>query len=186
MKHYLIAERYAKALADQIADAELQAAVCALEEAAEIYAGSDALRNVLSSPAIELEKRVEVLRQVMTAAEIVPTASRLVELLLVRGRIALLPNVNEIFGALADERLNRVRAKVTTAAKMTDDQKSRLARALGAWIGRDVHVREKLDPDILGGVVAQLAGVVIDGSVRTRVERLREELLARDIRAESA
>ena len=186
MKNYLIAERYAKALCSALEDAELDEICDTLAAAADLYESSEALRNVLSSPAIELDKRRDVLRQVLTGAALDERVQRLVEVLLARGRIAILPDVATVFRMLADARLNRTRANVTTAKETTAEQEERLKQALQAWSGKDVKIERDVNPDILGGVVARVGGTVIDGSVRTRIEQLREYALAYDIRAQDA
>ncbi len=185
MKHYLIAERYAKALRNAVKDEELDSVGEMVGTVAALYGESEALRNVLSNPAIDLKKRLEVLREVLAAAEIDERAVKLAEaLLLRRGRITLLPDVATIYYMLADERLGRVRATVVTAAEPSPEQEERLAKALGAWSGKEVRITREIDPDILGGVVARMGDAVIDGSVRTRIERLREHALEYDIRAQ--
>lgn len=183
MKNYLVAERYAKALCNTLDTDMLDEAAEALDALNNLYQGSDELRNVLSSPAIELDQRRELLRRIMAAVEIEGPVTRLAETLLARGRITLLSDVATVFGMLADERQDRVRATVITAEEPTDEQEERLKNALSKWVGKEILIQREIDPDILGGVIAKLAGAVIDGSMRTRIERLREEMLAHDIRA---
>lgn len=185
MKNYLVAERYAKALCESLDDGALDVAAEALSVVTGLYRNSEDLRNALSNPAIEIEQRRELLRQVMAAAELTGPVARLAEILLVRGRIVLLPDVTAVFGMLADKRLGRVRATVITAVAPSPEQEERLQKALSCWAGKDVWIQRETDPDILGGVIAKLDDAVIDGSVRTRIERLREALLAHDIRAGS-
>ena len=64
-------------------------------------------------------------------------------------------------------------AEVRSAIPLTDDQKSRLADALGQATGKQVEVKVIVDPSIKGGLVAQVGDTVIDGSVRRRLEQLR-------------
>ncbi len=65
-------------------------------------------------------------------------------------------------------------AEVRSAVALTDDQQARLAAALGAATGREVAIRNIVDPTVLGGVVTQIGDTVIDGSVRTRLNQLRD------------
>lgn len=182
MKNFLLAERYANALSSVLEDAALDAASNQLSEFAAAYADFERLRNVLSSPAIDLETREALLREVMAAMDVSEPVVRLAVVLLTRGRIAILSDVSVVFCMLVDERLNRVRAAVTTAEAITEEQRRRLAAALKAWANKEVLMQEEVAPEILGGVIARLQGTIIDGSVRTRVERLRDELLALDVR----
>ncbi len=186
MKNYLIAERYAKALCNTLPDEQLDATGRMLKEAANIYIESETFRNVVNSPAVDVEIRREVLRQVLAAAEIDENIQRLSEVLLTRGRFALLPDVATVFGMLSDVRLNRVRATVTTAAETTPEQDERLKQALQKWSGKEIRMEREINPEILGGVLARIGSTVIDGSVYTRIERLREYALEYDIRMQDA
>ena len=67
-------------------------------------------------------------------------------------------------------------AEVRSAIALTDDQKSRLAEALGKATGKQVEVKVIIDPSIQGGLVAQVGDTVIDGSVRRRLEQLKNAL----------
>ena len=67
-------------------------------------------------------------------------------------------------------------AEVRSAIALTDDQKSRLADALGEATGKQVEVRVIIDPSVMGGVVAQVGDTVIDGSVRRRLDQMRNAL----------
>ncbi len=185
MKHYLIAERYAKALRNVLEDEALDGAGEMLAGAAELYSESEALRNVLNNPAIDLDMRRKILREVLSAGETDEAVINLADALLRRGRIALLPDVTVVYDTLADARLGRVRATVFTAAEPTQEQEERLLQALKKWSGKEVRVTRETDPDILGGVIARIGDAVIDGSVRTRIEKLREYTLAYDIRAQN-
>ncbi len=68
-------------------------------------------------------------------------------------------------------------AEVRSAIALTDDQKSRLAAALGQATGKQVEVKVIVDPTVMGGLVAQVGDTVIDGTVRRRLEQLQQRLL---------
>jgi F-type H+-transporting ATPase subunit delta len=69
-----------------------------------------------------------------------------------------------------------VAAEVRSAVPLDEDQRRRLAEALSAATGRAVEVKVVVDPEVLGGVVAQVGDTVIDGSVRARLDELRERI----------
>jgi len=83
--------------------------------------------------------------------------------------------VDELVAASAKE-ANREVAEVRSAIPLSDDQKSRLADALGKATGKLVEVKVIIDPSIKGGIVAQVGDQVIDGSVRHRLEQLKQSL----------
>jgi F-type H+-transporting ATPase subunit delta len=71
---------------------------------------------------------------------------------------------------------NKELAEVRSAVALTDDQKERLADALGKATGKKVEVKVVVDPSVLGGLVAQVGDTVIDGSIRARLDQLRESI----------
>ena len=63
-----------------------------------------------------------------------------------------------------------------TAIELTEDQRQRLAEALGRSTGKNIDVKVIVDPSVLGGIVTQIGDVVIDGSVRYRIAQLKEQI----------
>ena len=178
MKHYLIAERYARSLDRAIQqDGEREAAADGLRTIAAHYESEHELRNVLSNPAISAEQRAAVLGEILRREDAPPLVASLLDTLLRRGRITVLPAVAELFATMTDGRLNRSGAVVTTAIALSDDHKNKLRAALEAFSGTQVRADFRVDPDILGGAVARIKGKLIDGSLRARLQRLRQTLL---------
>jgi F-type H+-transporting ATPase subunit delta len=68
---------------------------------------------------------------------------------------------------------NKEVAEVRSAIDLNDDQRKRLAEALGQATGKQVEVKVVVDPSVLGGIVAQVGDTVIDGSVRGRLDQLK-------------
>jgi F-type H+-transporting ATPase subunit delta len=99
-------------------------------------------------------------------------------LLLDKGRIGSLPDIARAHRALVDEHAGRVRATVTTARPLDPALEARLKAALEKTSGKTVLLDKKEDPSIVGGLVTQLGDIVYDGSVRTQLQQLREQLLA--------
>jgi F-type H+-transporting ATPase subunit delta len=178
MKNYLIAERYAKGLSGTLEDNALQESARYLRELGQMYADDHDLRNVLSNPAIASEKRGAVLRALCDLSQVPPSVARLAEVLLGRGRIALLPDVAEVFQHIADERLGRVTARVSTAVALSDAQREALGAQLARYCGKEVRMDCQVDAEVLGGVVARMGSVVLDGSVQSQLHALEKELLS--------
>ena len=83
--------------------------------------------------------------------------------------------VEELVRMAAAERRKAV-AEVTSAVPLDGEQQERLARALSSVTGRDVEVRVIVDPNVIGGLTARVGDQVIDGTVRSQLQRLREQL----------
>lgn len=181
MKNYLAAQRYARALNDSIAEPErLEPALSDLQAFAALLSENADFRWVLRNPALQASQRAAVLDEVLQKMGGDPLVANLARELLRRGRIDIVEEAVETFGRMVDRRLNRVTARVTTAQAVTDDQAERIRAGLSSYSNRDVRLKTRIDPKIIGGVVVRLDGTVIDGSLRARLKQLRNALLSEE------
>jgi F-type H+-transporting ATPase subunit delta len=100
-----------------------------------------------------------------------------VKLLLENGRTAVLPEISTHFEVLKAKVENSVDATVTSATKLSDKQVDEIATALKARLGRDVRIETEIDENLIGGAVIRAGDVVIDGSLRARLEGLATALI---------
>lgn len=147
-----------------------------LEAAAEVVADERAL-EVVANPAIPTERRAEVVAELLGDRASRPVQN-LIQLLLRRGRIDQLPRVAEEFRRLDDARQGISHATVTSAAELTPDEIRDLTRRLEQTTNGRIALDVKVDPSLLGGLVVRLGDRMIDGSVRGRLERLRNQLIS--------
>jgi F-type H+-transporting ATPase subunit delta len=140
-------------------------------------AGDPRSLEVLANPAIPIERRTKALDDMLSDRVSAPTAN-LLRLLLRRGRIEDLPRVAAEFRRLDDIRQGITHATATSASELTEDEirqlTARLEQSTGGRIALDVEV----DPRLLGGLVVRVGDRLIDGSVRGRLERLRNQLIS--------
>ena len=133
--------------------------------------------RVLANPAVALESR-----DAMVDSAIGPTISRpvlnLVKLMLRRGRIDQLPRVSAEFRRLDNARQGIVPATATTAAPLSQDDVRALVGRLEQMTGGRIELVLQVDPSLLGGLVVRVGDRLIDGSVRGRLERLRNQLVS--------
>ena len=137
--------------------------------------GSDELRSVLTDAAIPAERRTGVVEQLL-GGKASPVTTSLVSFVVSAGRARDLPKIIDKLVARAAAEKDRTVAEVRTAIPLTDDQRSRLQVALSRATGTQVEVKDVVDPNVLGGVVAQIGDTVIDGSIRNRLEQLRSKI----------
>ena len=97
-------------------------------------------------------------------------------LLLENGRVAALPEIAERFEALKAKVENTVDAVITSATPLSDEQQRAMAQALQEKLGRDVRVTTEIDENLIGGAVIRAGDVVIDGSLRARLDGLANAL----------
>lgn len=137
--------------------------------------GSDELRSTLTDRAVPVELRQGIVEDLLGGrASSVTTA--LVSFVVGSGRSKDLPAIIDRLVERAAEERSQAVAEVRSAIPLDDDQKDRLAVALGKATGKNISVKVIVDPSILGGIVAQVGDTVIDGSVRSRLNQLREAL----------
>jgi len=105
-----------------------------------------------------------------------PAVLNLARLLVAKRRIRLAPQVREEFGSLLDAHEGRARATVTTAVPLSEEQKAEVAGRLTQITGKTVSVEQVVDPGIVGGLVALVGDILIDGSTRSRLVALKKSL----------
>lgn len=140
--------------------------------------GSDELRSVLTDEAIPAGRRLGVITDLL-GGRASPLSAALVSTVVAAGRARQLPEIVDRFVQRSAASRDRAVAEVRSAVPLEGDQRDRLAEALGRATGKAVEVRVVVDPDVLGGLVAQIGDTVIDGSVRSRLDELRERIGAR-------
>ena len=168
-------DHYASALFE-IAKAEgsLETVEDELFKVARTIEGSDELRTTLSDPNIPLERRIGVIQDVFRTAH--PTTLALLSFVVSTGRTRdLTAIIDRLVEKAADERKETV-AEVRSAIELDDETRRRLAEALSTSSGQKVSLKVIVDPSVLGGIAVQIGDTVIDGTVRTRINQLREAL----------
>ncbi|MEJ7748865.1 MAG: ATP synthase F1 subunit delta [Candidatus Limnocylindrales bacterium] len=145
--------------------------------AASAIAGDPRPMVILASPAIATERRVEVLQDLLRE-QISQPVMNLILLLLRRGRIEELPRVAAEFQRLDERRQGITRATATSAAPLGPEEVRALTARLEGSTGGRVNLELRVDPGLLGGLVVRIGDRLIDGSVRGRLERLRNQLIS--------
>jgi F-type H+-transporting ATPase subunit delta len=142
---------------------------------AQVIRGNDELRDTLADPHIPVATRQQVIVDLL-GGKAQPVTVSLVSLVVANGRVRDLPAiVDELVTRTAAETGKAV-AEVRSAIALTDDQRTRLATALGQATGKQVEVKVIVDPSIQGGLVAQIGDTVIDGSIRRRLDQMKNAL----------
>ena len=145
-----------------------------LEQAAAITDGQ--LMDVLANPALPLDQRLTAADRVL--AGLSQPVRNIVFLLIRRRRIEQLPRVAAEFARLDDRRNGITHATATSAAPLTDIEVRALTARLEQMTGGTIALTTDIDEGLLGGLVVRVGDRLIDGSVRGRLERLRQQLAA--------
>jgi F-type H+-transporting ATPase subunit delta len=134
--------------------------------------GNDELRTTLTDAALPVSRRQQIVEDLL-GGRAHPITTSLVSMVVGTGRSRDLPAIIGELVRLSAAEANKEVAEVRTAVALTDDQKDRLAAALGTATGKQIEVKVVVDPSVLGGVVAQVGDTVIDGSIRTKLDQLK-------------
>ncbi|MGH9264342.1 MAG: ATP synthase F1 subunit delta [Acidimicrobiales bacterium] len=142
----------------------------------DVLAQSDELRATLTDQSIPAEKRQEIMQDLLGTANATPITTNLVTFVVGAGHARDLPAIiKKLIERAASDRKHSV-AEVRSAIPLDDDQRKRLAQALSKNLGQDVEVKVHVDPSVLGGLSARVGDVVIDGTVRHRLDQLKETI----------
>jgi F-type H+-transporting ATPase subunit delta len=133
------------------------------------------LKQALSDKSIDRAARLNVLDDLL-ADKVSSHTLGLLSFVVEQGRARQLPQILEEVSALAAEARESVVAEVRSAIALDDKQQKQMADALSKATGKKVEVKNIVDPSVVGGVVAKVGETVIDGSVRRRLEQLKEQV----------
>jgi F-type H+-transporting ATPase subunit delta len=166
-----IARPYARA-AFETAQANKQSAAWsrALTTAAAGVA-DPAVQALLGSPKLPKAALVQIFIE-LAGSELGENGSNFLRLLAENRRLGLLPEIAQAFEALRAEAERTVEASVVSASPLDDKAREVLARALKKRLDREVTLKCEIDPRLIGGAVIRAGDLVIDGSVRSKLERL--------------
>ncbi len=146
----------------------------ALEKILEISTDEEFMA-LLESPRLPFETKKELLLQRL--GEIHPLAMNLTLLLVHKGTLRLMGEIYRQYLSLLDAHRGVERAKVIAAVPLSDEERNSIAIGLGKLMERKVVVDHRVDPSIIGGFVARVGDLLIDGSIRQRLESLKKSLV---------
>jgi F-type H+-transporting ATPase subunit delta len=142
---------------------------------ARTFEASAELRDALADPRIPAERKQGTVADLLEGKASPLTAS-LVEFIVGAGRGSDLPAIADRLGEQAAGERDRVIAEVRAAIELDAETVARLEESLGRATGRQVEVKTVVDESLIGGIVARVGDTVIDGSVKHRLEQLRETM----------
>ena len=139
--------------------------------------------NFLSDPSMDNDRRLEFLTGLFGKAKATVLAGKdkrgtnFLKLLLEYGRIAVIPEISEHFERLKANVENTVDVTVTSATALSAGQQKEIAKALEKRLGRDINLETEIDASLIGGAVITAGDIVIDGSMRARLDSLTNALI---------
>ncbi len=135
----------------------------------------DVLQAAFQNPAVDMKRRMDLAARL--APEMRPETLNLMRLLIEHHRTRDMPAIRQEFDRLADEASGIVTATMTTAIPLEESERKRYEQALSRKLDRRVRLGFRTDPAMIGGATIQIGDHLVDASVRTQLNRLREDLL---------
>ena len=171
-----IARRYAKSLAELCDEADNHEVIGKqLETFAQTYASSDELQHVMKSPVVSLENKRAVLVPLVDKFLFAVLTRHFLLLLLDNGRIDEIGAISNAFGQLMDAMHNRRRVEVSSPVPLEQQEVARIQSAIERLTGSSITLEAKIDPSLVGGLTIKIDNIVLDGSVQTHLNNLREQ-----------
>ena len=176
MSQGVIARRYAKALIN-LAEKDLENTGKSLTALADVFSNSTELSEVLSDTKVSSQIKQNVLKEILKKIKVSKLVDTFIRYLLAKRRIVLLPKIERALNLFLQEKLGRIEAGITVAQEISEVTVSKLEKAISRYSGKEVSVNITIDPAIIGGIVTRIGSVVIDGSIHTQLNQIRQSII---------
>jgi F-type H+-transporting ATPase subunit delta len=174
-----VAERYAQALFELgVESGTLSALADKLSDFALTYGSSRELRGALNNPVLSNEQRKALVSEVARKLGVPEIGIKGLLFMSQRGRLPALGATVQRLTELADEKNGILRASVTTATSMPESYYQSLSSQLSAATQKKIVLERSVDDDLVGGAIARVGDMLIDGSVRGKLQKLERDLLS--------
>lgn len=177
MKSDVVAKRYARALFDLgQEEGKEKLFLGELQNIVQLVRTSDDFRSLLESPLYDITLKRRVLKEVASKMSLSQYMSNFLNILLDKERFAVLGEILDAYKEILDKLTGRVRARVTCAASLNGDQLKQIAQTLSKVVKKEVDVDVVVEPSLIGGMIAEVEGMIYDGSVKTQITKLKQSL----------
>lgn len=174
----ILAARYAQALFELSKESgELNAVEEQLNQFSSMIQGNEELSRLFANPMYSPAQRSAVVKELGQKLSWDKSLNHFVLLLIDKGRSALIQDVAEEFTSLSDIHHGRVHVTVTAPRALSDDFQKELREKLQAQIGKEVNLHVQEDQSLIGGMVLQMGDTMLDNSLKSRLNEMREQLI---------
>ena len=172
----IIANRYAEALFQLSEDENITKEIYnELHDVVETVKNNKDLDNVLRSPLVAKIEKVKLIESLFNN-KINNNLKNFLKILVEKGRISSLKSIELTFKQLLNDKNNIIEGTVISAIPLTDEKVKELEEKLSKKYNKNVTLENKVDQSILGGVLVRLGNTQIDGSVKTRLDNIKDQL----------
>jgi len=139
---------------------------------ADIFEKNDEYAHLLSSPAIPVDERLSLIDEAFSSVH--EYALSFLKLLCEKNIVSVFPQCVKEFNNMLASSKSISYAAVTTAIELTDNERHKLVSKLEKMCGNEVQLEEKIDPSLLGGIVIEVDGKILDASIRQHLSDVKD------------
>ena len=148
-----------------------------LSQLREVIEQNPVFAQFLADPGIGLDERNRVMEQTF-GGKLSPLMHNFLGVLNQRGKLGTLPELAAAYHDLLDDKLGKIEVDVTVAHRLSDEQLEDVRQKVGAALKKDVVIHQYVDESIIGGLILRVQDKLIDASVKTQLNSIREKMLA--------
>jgi len=180
VKQIILARRYAKALfAVGKEEAKFEQYNDALQGLAELYGSGAELADALTNPLYPLDVRKKVMEGIVASMGVEKIMANFLNLLVEKKRAGILPEIAEEFQAMVDNEKNISHGSVVSAVELNEELQAKVQATLEKLTGKKVELTTSVDPSIIGGIIAKVGDLELDGSIKTQLASLKDSIKGR-------
>ncbi len=174
----VVSRRYAKALIDL---ASREGIVEQIErnfgKTVQTIVQNRKLKNFFFNPVYKAEEKRKLLDMLIKEMAISGLLKKFLVLLIEKDRIPEIAEIYKEYVRLSDQLNNRAEAVVTTAVALQEADKNKLQSKLEQLTGKNIYLKVKQDPSLIGGIITRIGSVVYDGSIKSQMSKLKEQIM---------
>lgn len=157
-------------------EAGLESTLQELTELDKVFTENPGFAKLMSTPTVSAEEKLELCREIISRGSVSGLTGNLLCVLTEKNRINCFSGIVKQFRELYNEKFRLTDILVTTASPLSEELKNKIAAKMSQVLNKTVTVNEKVDPNIIGGIVIDYGSRRYDGSVKARLDGLRKEL----------
>ncbi|HEY0796620.1 MAG TPA: ATP synthase F1 subunit delta [Acidisarcina sp.] len=176
----IVATRYGRALADVVADTPLDPLFvdAQLDDFAAAWHDSADLREIMENPSFPTNQKLAILDKLNSRLQMSAQVRNFIAVLISNDRLVIFDDVLAAYRVERDRRQGVQEVEVVSARKLEEAERQELEGHVAELAGSRIHANFEEDGTLLGGAVIKIGSTVYDGSVRGRLDRLREQLVS--------
>jgi len=181
VKQTILARRYAKAIFTVGQDrATYEQYNEVLQGLAELFGAHPEVVDAVTNPLYPMDVKEKVMQGMVASMGVDQVIGNFLSLLVQKKRAGLLPEIAEAYQGMVDAEKNICHGNVVTAVELSEELQASVQRVLEKLTGKKVKLATCVDPSIIGGIIAKVGDLVLDGSIKTQLAGLKDSIKGRE------